>query len=288
MEIGVQIALNAVIAGALYALIGLGFNLTYSTARFFDLGYGAVAVAGGYAMYFLYDDLGLSIALALVLAVAIAGSLGFITEKLVYRPLRQRKATPTVLLIASLGVLTVIQAVVTMLFTSEFRTLSQDNLGERVFSIFGGAITQTQVLILIAALAIMAVMGFALRYSMFGKAIRAIADDEEVAQVVGIDSEKLIGIVFFIGAAIGGTAGIATGFDTGLQPTLGLSLLLKGIIAAIIGGLGNPYGGVAGAFLLAIVENVGVWYFTGEWRDALAFAVLTLFLLLRPQGIWPR
>lgn len=288
MEIAIQIGLNAVIAGALYALIGLGFNLTYSTARFFDLGYGAVAVVGGYAMYFLYDSLGFGIVPAIILAVAFAGCLGFGIEKLVYRPLRKRKATPTVLLIASLGVLTVIQAGIAILFTSEFHTLSRDDAGERVFSIFGGAITETQVIILICALAVMMAMGLALRYTMFGKAIRAIADDEEVAQIVGVNSERLIGIVFFIGGAIGGAAGIATGFDTGLQPTLGLSLLLKGIIAAIIGGLGNAYGGVAGALLLAVVENVGVWYISGEWRDAIAFGLLTVFLLFRPQGIWPR
>ena len=81
---------------------------------------------------------------------------------------------------------------------------------------------------------------------------------------------------------------IAVAFDTGIQPTMGLSLLLKGVIAAIIGGIGNVYGGILGAFFLAIIENLGAWQFSGEWKDAIAFAVLIVFLLFRPQGIWPK
>ena len=83
-------------------------------------------------------------------------------------------------------------------------------------------------------------------------------------------------------------AGIAVAFDTGIQPTMGLSLLLKGVIAAIIGGIGNVYGGILGAFFLAAVENIGAWQFSGEWKDAVAFGILIIFLLFRSQGIWPK
>ena len=79
---------------------------------------------------------------------------------------------------------------------------------------------------------------------------------------------------------------ILIGFDTGIEPTMGMSLLLKGVIACIIGGIGNVYGGVIGAFLLAFIENFGIWQISGEWKDAIAFAVLILFLLFRPQGIF--
>jgi branched-chain amino acid transport system permease protein len=91
--------------------------------------------------------------------------------------------------------------------------------------------------------------------------------------------------VFFLGSAIAGLAGILVGFDTGIEPTMGLSLLLKGVIAAIIGGVGNVYGGVLGAFLLGFVENFGIWKISGEWKDAIAFAALLLFLLFKPSGL---
>ena len=288
MEIVVQIALNAVIAGALYSLAALGFNLVYSTTKFFDLGYGAYAAAGAYAVFFFYKQIGLGLTLSLIIGICIAGLLGFLIEKIVYRQLRKRKASGTVFIIASLGVLTVIQAVIAILFSSQFQTLSR-NLGEsRLYHISGGVLTETQVLILIVGLVIMAALGLTLRFTMFGKAIRAISDDEEVAEIVGINSERVIGIVFFIGAAIAGIAGIAAGFDTGIQPTMGMALLLSGVVAAIVGGVGNVYGGVAGAFLLAAVENAGVWYLSGEWKSAIAFLILILFLLFRPQGIFPK
>jgi branched-chain amino acid transport system permease protein len=223
---------------------------------------------------------------AILLGVIATGALGFIIEKLIYRPLRARKASNTVLLIASLGVLTVLQAAIAIIFTSQFQTLSRDIAGQRTYEIFGGIMTETQVLILVAGLLIMVALGLALKYTLWGKAVRAVSDDEEVASIVGINSERTIGIIFFIGAAIGGLAGIAVGFDTGIQPTMGLPLLLKGIIAAIIGGIGNVWGGVVGAFVLAIVENLGAWQFSGEWKDAISFVVLIIFLLFRPQGIF--
>jgi len=288
MDIAVQITLNAIIAGALYALAALGFNLVYSTTRFFDLGYGAYAAVGAYMVFWLYKGLELSLVPSILLGIIAAGVIGFLIETVVYRPLRARKASLTVFLIASLGVLTVIQAVIAIVFSSQFQTLSR-NIGEiQTYTLWGGVITQTQVLILAAGLLIMTVLGFTLRYTMFGKAVRAVADDSEVATIVGINSNRIIGIIFFVSSMIAGLAGIAVGFDTGIQPTMGLALLLKGVIAAIIGGLGNVYGGVLGAFLLAAIENAGAWQFAGEWKDAIAFAILILFLLYRPQGLWPK
>lgn len=283
-----QIALNAFIAGALYALVSLGFNLIYSTARFFDVGYGALAVVGGYAVLYFYKMLSLPLFVALFLAVISTALLGTVIQRFLYRPLRTRKATPTVLLVASIGVLTVIQALLAIIFTSEFQSLSRNVGSTQVFEIFGGAITSVQILILMVALIIMAVLALLLRYTMLGKAIRAIADDDEVARIVGIPAERLITFVFFTGYMVAAIAGIAVGFDTGLQPTVGLTLLLGGVIAAIIGGVGNMWGGVAGAFLLAIIENIGVWTFSGEWKSTIAFSVLIIFLLFRPKGLFNR
>lgn len=285
MDILVQITLNAVIAGAIYSLVALGFNLIYSTTKFFDIGYGALAAVGAYTVFYIYKTVGWDLWVSILLGILVAGVLGVVINWLIYKPLRARKASSTVTLIASLGVLTVLQAVLAILFTSQFQTLSRDIASQQTYQLFGGVITQTQVLILVAGLAIMTTLGLVLKYSLFGKAVRAVADDEEVAKVVGINSERILRYIFFIGSAIGGLAGIAIGFDTGIQPTMGLALLLKGVIAAIIGGVGSVYGGVAGAFILAAVENAGAWQFGGEWKDAIAFAVLIIFLILRPQGI---
>ncbi|MFA6554667.1 MAG: branched-chain amino acid ABC transporter permease [Candidatus Paceibacterota bacterium] len=288
MDILPQLILNSIIAGAIYAMIALGFNLIYGTTKFFDLGYGALAAIGGYSVFYFYKTLGLDLYISIIVGVLIAGTIGLVTYKFVYSPLRKRKSSGMVLLVSALGVLTALQAIVAILFTSQFQTLSKGAGSEHIFNILGGVITQTQLVTLIIGLVIMTAIALVFKYTLFGKAVKAIGDDEEVSKIVGINTEKIIGWVFFIGSAIGGLAGILIGFDTGIEPTMGMSLLLKGVIACIIGGIGNVYGGVIGAFLLAFIENFGIWQISGEWKDAIAFGVLILFLLFRPQGILKR
>jgi len=206
-------------------------------------------------------------------------------EKFIYLPLRKKKASNMILLVASLGAFIALQAIIAILFTSQFQTLSQNAGEQKIYEIFGGVITQTQLIILIFGIAIMVGLVLLLKFTLFGKVIKAISDDEEVASIIGINTNKIIGYVFFIGSAIAGLAGILVGFDTGIEPTMGMSLLLKGVIASIIGGVGNVCAGVLGAFLLGFVENFGIWKISGEWKDAIAFAILILFLLFKPQGI---
>lgn len=285
MNIIPQLVLNSIIAGAIYTLIALGFNLIYGTTKFFNLAHGVMTTVGGYAVFYFAKILGLNVYIAIILGVALAGLIGFGLDKFIYLPLRKRKASNMVFLVASLGAFTAIQATIAILFTSQFQTLSQNTDTQKLFEIFGGVITQTQLIIILSAILIMAGLLLLLYKTQFGKAVRAISDDEEVAQIVGINTDKIISYVFFIGSAVAGLAGILVGFDTGIEPIMGLSLLLKGVVASIVGGVGNIYGGVLGALLLGFVENFGIWKISGEWKDAIAFTLLIVFLLFKPQGI---
>jgi len=280
-----QLIVNIIIAGAIYALVALGFNLIYGATKFFNLAHGVIAAVGGYAVFYFAKTLGWNVYLAVIIGVLLAGIAGYGLDKFVYLPLRKRKASNMVLLVASLGAFTAIQAVIAILFTSQFKTLSYSVGTQRIFEIFDGVITQTQLIILMSVALITAGLILLLYKTRFGKAVRAMSDDEEVAKIVGINTNRIIGRIFFIGSAIAGLAGILVGFDTGIEPTMGLGLLLKGVIASIIGGVGNIYGGVMGAFLLGFVENFGIWKISGEWKDAIAFALLIVFLLFRPKGI---
>lgn len=285
MEILPQLIVNSIIAGAIYSMIALGFNLIYGTVKFFDLGYGVLTAVGGYSVFYFYKTLGLNLYLSVIIGMAISALIGYLIYRFVYSPLRQRKSSGMVMLIGSLGAFTAIQAIIAILFTSQFQTLSK-NIGEtRTFDIFGGIITDVQLTILICGFVIMGIIALVLKKTLFGKAIKAVGDDEEVSKIVGINTNKVIGWVFVIGSAIAGLAGILIGFDTGIEPTMGMSLLLKGVIASIIGGIGNVYGGVLGAFFLGFIENFGIWKISGEWKDTIAFGVLIVFLLFRPQGI---
>jgi len=293
MDILPQLILNSIIAGAIYTLIALGFNLIYGATKFFNLAHGVMAAIGGYAVFYFAKTLGWNLYFSVAIGIILAGLIGYFLEKLIYLPLRKRKASNMILLIASLGAFTALQAIIAILFTSQFQTLSQ-NAGEQNIYTIGGpstwlrasaVITQTQLIILISGIVIMLGLALLFKFTIFGKAVKAISDDEEVARIIGINTNKIIGYVFFIGSAIAGLSGILIGFDTGIEPTMGMSLLLKAVIACIIGGVGNIYGGVLGAFLLGFVENFGIWKISGEWKDAIAFAILILFLLVRPQGI---
>jgi branched-chain amino acid transport system permease protein len=285
MSIVPQLIVNSIIAGSIYAMVVLGFNLVFGTTKFFNMAHGVMAAVGGYTVFYLTRSWDLGLLPSIVIAVVVAGLLGSLLDLIVYRPLRRRKASNMVMLVASLGAFTLIQALIAMIFTSQFHALSQNIGTQTTYNIAGGIITQIQVIILICGLVIMAGLILLLKFTMFGKAIKAISDDEEVAKIVGINTDRIISRVFFIGSAIAGLAGILVGLDTGIEPIMGLPLLLKGIIAAIVGGIGNIYAGVLGAFLLGFIENFGIWKISGEWKDAIAFGLLILFLIFRPQGL---
>ncbi|MBI2097950.1 MAG: branched-chain amino acid ABC transporter permease [Candidatus Vogelbacteria bacterium] len=282
MDIVPQLVANSVIAGALYALLALGFNFLYRTVKFFDLSYGAIAATGGYTVFALSKLAGLSIWLAAPAGVLAGALLAWLINLTIYRPLRARRASNLVLLVAALGVMTILQAALAIIFSSQFQTLSASL--STVVEIAGGVYTVTQLVILAAALLTFVALHL-LKRTRLGKSIEAVADDVEVARITGLKVERITSAVVLTAGAIAGLAGILVGFDTGLEPTMGLALLLKAVIAAIVGGLGTAFGALFGGFLLGAVENFGIWQFSGEWKDAIAFMLLIVFLVFRPQGL---
>jgi len=285
MSILPQLFLNGLIAASFYALVALGFNLIYGVSRFFNMAHGVLAAAGGYTVFFFFKQIDQPLWLAVVFGVVFSGLLGFIINLLVYRPLRARKASGGVMLVASIGVFTIVQAALAMLFTSQFRTLSPVGYLQPTFHVLGGIVTLVQVVTFTTGVLAFVGSWLLMRYTKLGVYVRAVSDDEEVAKVVGVPSERVIASMFFLGSSLAGLAGILVGFDTGLEPTMGMGLLLKGVIAAIVGGVGHLGGGMLGSLLLGLAENFGIWKISGEWKDAIAFGILILFLLFRPRGI---
>lgn len=196
-----QLIANSVIAAGFYALVAMGFNLIYGTTKFFNLTHGVVAVVGGYTVFALTKMFGMPVWLAVIAGIVVAGLLGLLLNAVIFAPLRKRKATPMVFLVASLGAMTVVQAIVAMTFTSQFQTLSTGISDTKIFNIFGGIITDIQLIVIVSAFVIMLVLGWVLRKTMFGKTVEAISDSEEVSRVVGINTEKVIAKVF-LGALV--------------------------------------------------------------------------------------
>ena len=279
-----QLLLNGIIAGSIYALIALGFAVIYKTVRFFHFSHGIVYTAGAYVAYSLSRSLGLHPVVSFFLASAVSAVAGIAIDRVVYRPLRKSNASGLVFLIASFGVFIFIQNFLQLVYGAQILTLRTGAVKEG-HQILGAVITDIQILILIVSCCLLAALWFIIERTKIGKAIRAVADDPIGASVCGINAERVILYAFGIGSALAGVAGVLVSYETNIEPTMGMNAILKGMIASIVGGMGSIPGAMLGGFFLGIVENFGIWKIQAGWKDTISFAILIIFLLVRPEGL---
>lgn len=147
-------------------------------------------------------------------------------------------------------------------------------------------ITDIQIIILVISCLLSVGLFSFIKFTKLGKAMRAVSDDPIAANVVGINPERIIMASFTLGSALAGVAGILISYETNIEPTMGFSAILKGVIASIIGGIGSIPGAVLGGFFLGLAENLGIWKIQAGWKNAIAFGILIVFLLIRPTGIF--
>jgi len=279
----VQFFLNALIAASTYALIAVGFSLIYSTVRFFHFAHGIVFAAGAYLTYLFKIQFDFPFWLAIPISVFLCTILGCLIEFFFYRPLRRQESSSLVFLLASLGIYIVLQNLISLAFGDSSKTFRKgaEDFG---IDIIGGSITPVQIYIIGFSLLLIISTALWLRHTNIGKAMRAVANDEVLAKVSGIDSERVILYTFAMGSALAGIAGILVAFDVDMSPTMGMKALMMGVVTVIVGGVGSIRGVAAGALLLGMAQHLGVWKIGTQWQDAIAFVVLLIFLLFRPQG----
>ena len=245
------------------------------------------AILGALCGLLLAGAPGANLYLSWAVSCLLAATLGLALYRGLYVYMRERARTPLVMLVATLGVLLALTAFTTIVFHSAPRPLP-DVFGSDPWTIAGANIKGFNVFTIGVAIAGFLALLLVLKHTAFGKAVRAIGDDEEVAKVVGINTTAVIAVVFFIAALYAAFAGVLSGHDTAIQPRMGLLLLLKGWIASVVGGIGNLYGAIVGGFVLGLIEQFGIWDLAGEWRDAISFILLVLFLSFWPRGLLPR
>ena len=248
---------------------------------------GPAVVLGAAVGVLVANTPGLGLYLSWGVACLLSGTVSVALYRGLYTAMRERAKSPLIMLVASLGILLAITAFITIVFRSAPRPLP-DVFGSEPWTIGGANIKGFNVFAIGVALAGFGVLLFIVKKTAFGKAVRAIGDDEEVAKVVGINTTVVIAAVFFIGAVYAALAGLISGHDTAIQPRMGLLLLLKGWIASVVGGIGSLYGAIVGGFALGMLEQFGIWDLAGEWRDVISFIVLIVFLSFWPQGLLPR
>jgi branched-chain amino acid transport system permease protein len=284
-----QLIINGIISGSVFSLIAIGFSLIYTTTHFFHFAHGAVYTSGAYLAYLFFIVLHLPIYIAFPLAIVGAAIIGAGMEMGVYRPMRKRNATSMVLLIASLGLFVILQNVISLIFGDDIKSIRTGTTKVGILIPCTDArITPIQITIIAVAVALIIITALILKFTRIGKALRAVASNSELARVSGIDIERVILFAFLLGSALAGASAILIALDIDMTPTMGFSALMMGVVAAIVGGVGNVAGASAGGFLMGLAMNIGVWRISSQWQNTIAFVILLIFLIFRPQGFFGR
>ncbi len=283
-DVFLQLLINGIIAGAIYALVASGFSLIYSINKFVHFAHGGVIALSAYFFFWLFSQLELNFYFSVLLTIVFSALLGYILNKIFFKPLRAKKSSSSVLLIASVAILILLESLPLLFFGADIKVINfiKNNQG---IEFFGAIITPLQIAIILVSVILFFVLFVFMKKTKIGKAMRAVADNKDVAEIIGISSEKIYSWTFIIGSAIAGCAAILISLEQNLTPTMGTNLMIKGFTGAIIGGIANVPGAILGSFLLGIVENFGIWFIPSGYKGAIAFILLFIFLLFRPQGI---
>lgn len=278
-----QLLLNIFISGSLTFLVSLSFSYIYYPARFFHIAQAAVITLGAYFAYLFSQIFHLSLFIAIPLAIITATFCGVLCEVVVYRPMRESNSSLLSYLIASIGLYVVMQNCISLAFGDDSKPL---NLGEVSVghSVFGAYVTTVQLITIIGSIMLFIGTLMFTNNTLVGKSIKAISVNPELSNIYGINTNKVVAWSFVIGSALGASAGILSGLQTNITPTMGFSILLYGIVAMVIGGVGSMRGLLGGAVVVATSQHVVAHYFDPRWMDAVAYIILIFFLMWRPLG----
>ena len=308
----IQQLINGLSLGAIYALIALGYTMVFGVLRFINFAHGDVFMIGGYAgwLFFavpedesktgVWASLSRSLAgipngipkllLVLPMAMVLCAALGIIIEKLCYKPLRERPKITV--LITAIGVSLFLESFGQYLFGANpraFPTVIEDvaiDLPQSWGTFTALTVTTGQVIVLGTTLVLLLVLTLIVLKTKIGMAMRALAFNPTACALMGVNNNFVISFTFGLGSALAGAAGILTSIQQpSIDPLMGIVLGLKAFVAAVFGGIGNLGGAVLGGILLGVVETLVVGYVSPTYRDAVAFAVLILILLVRPAGL---
>lgn len=289
-----QYTVNGITAGAIYALVAVGFSLVWSARRTLNFAHGAFHMVGAYTAYLALstvDDVaGAStatkvavLALALAAGVAVAVGLSSVTYLGIYRPLRRAADSAPFIATLALGILL---AEVVNLRTPSSVTIVPQALPADRFEFGGVTVSYTQVGVLAFALVLIVALQLFIRRTRTGRAIRAMATDNDAAILMGINTELLFYVTLTVATAIAVVAGVlVASYFVVINPFLGLGAAIKGLTAAVLGGLGNLNGAIIGGLALGLIEAHATSLFSGSWKDILALLALVAVLIVRPQGL---
>ncbi|MDB5037614.1 MAG: High-affinity branched-chain amino acid transport system permease protein LivH [Bacteriovoracaceae bacterium] len=288
-----QHLINGISLGSIYALIAIGYSMVYGILQLINFAHGEVVMLGAVTGFFVaplfgrpvHPSLGLFLSVLLI-SMVVCSIVGLLIERIAYRPLR--KSPRINCLITAIGVSLFIQYFTQLDFIFGAIPQSYPELIERqiVFSIGGLEISNLQILVLGLSFSLMGILEFIVFRTKMGKAMRAVSESPEIASLLGIPVNRVIAFTFVLGSCLAAAAGtlVATMYPK-VDALMGALLGLKAFVAAVLGGIGSISGAVLGGLLMGLAEEYTVGYLSSSFRDAIAFTILILILLVRPSGL---
>lgn len=279
----IQVLINGLATGAVYALIATGFALIFNVLKFSNFSHGATMTVAAFVAYFLVSSKGYGIVPTLVTAAAAGGLVALLGEFVGFRRILKNHSSSTYFFVSSITLGTLYEGLITIKVGANFFNYPAffENATIKIGSV---VISTSDVMMLVISAVALAVLAFILQKTRIGRALRAVSFDRDTAQLMGMDSTRIIQAAFVISGIIAGLAGVFLGIKYTLYPSLG-SLVVKGFIASVIGGLGSLTGAVIGAVLLGLAETILLNVLGSGYSTIATFAIMLVFLLLRPQGI---
>lgn len=280
-----QLLINGLIAGSLYSLISSGFSLLYTSNKFINFSHGSTVVVAAFAVYFFLNILGLPFIIAGLLAIAFIVFFGLMSYRLIYNPLRKRGASNASLLVASIGCLILTESLLLMLFGPGVKNYFRFDASQGI-NLLNVVITKIEIMIVISSIFVLVLLYLFLQKSRIGKKMQAVTDEPALAETIGISSRKMKAIAIIIASIIAGLAGILIGLEYSFEPMMGTKLMISGFTGAIVGGVSSVLGSVLGAFIVGILENIGIGFLPSGFKDAITYTLLFMFLLIKPKGLF--
>jgi branched-chain amino acid transport system permease protein len=277
-----QFAFSGLTVGAIYALVALGFTLIYNSSDVINFAQGEFVMLGGMVTVFAADA-GLPLPISALLAVIVTVAVGLLLHRFAIEPARGSSAVT--LIIITIGASILLRGIAAVVFDKNFHSLPAF-AGSAPWNIGGASVLPQTGVVLLGTGVIVAVLWAFLARTLTGKAMLATAANRLAAQLVGINTSAVVGLSFALSAAIGATGGILAAPITLTNYSVGTLLALKGFAAAMLGGMGNPLGAVAGGLLMGLLEAFGAGYLSSQYKDAVAFLVILAVLFAMPQGLF--
>lgn len=278
-----QLLFNIFFSCIIYLIISLSFLLIYSSIKFFHIAHAVTITFGAYLTFLFSIQSGLGLWFSIPLAIICAVLISVICEIGIYKPLRKRETSSWKMLIASLGLYVILQNLISLIWGDDTKSIRTWPV-KTGHNFCGAYITDVQIITIIVCITLFIGVLLFLRFTLLGKQIRAVSSNEELSNIFGIYSDRVILWSFVIGSALGAIAGILIALDTDMTPTMGFHVFLYAVVAMIIGGVGSYKGLIGGVLLLATAQHLSAFYINSKWMDATAYIILILFLIWKPLG----